>query len=186
MFFMAGLMETAGDNYHDLYHELKDTWSPALPTIRFEPSYQYVFDKINGIAGSVEAGYLLFGADAEYLQYIETGANADLKMMRGHFLLRTAFGEIIGANLALGARSFWGKGHHTGFDVGLPFYIFLGKHFIFDIQPFMAFMPGRDVYDLGAGVSYKYKWIGARVGYRMLKVGGETLHGPRAGIFFQY
>lgn len=185
-FFLAGLMETGGDNMQELYRELKDTWSPALPTIRVEPSYQYLAGNLHGFSGKAEAGYLIAAVDGEYLRYWEKNPDDDFTIASAHLQLRTLFADFIGTNLAIGAKSLWGERRHTGFEFGMPFYVFIGKHFIVDAQPFLAIVRGRDVYDIGGGASFKYKLFGVRAGYRMLKVGSQYLHGPRAGVFLQW
>ena len=183
-FFLMGLMHDGSSQ--ELYRRLKETESPALPTIRIEPAYQYVAGGVHGFSGKMEAGYLMFGVDGEYLHYFERDPNANMKFIQGHFLLRTQFASIIGTNLALGVKSLWGQRRHTGFEFGIPFYIFITKNFILDILPYWAAIRGRDVYDIGGGLSFKYKLFGIRAGYRAISVSGETLHGPRVGLFFQW
>ncbi|MFH1830079.1 MAG: hypothetical protein ABH871_04815 [Pseudomonadota bacterium] len=184
-FFLMGLMNTGAQSSKELYTDLKLSESPALPTIRIEPSYQYLIGNIHGVSGKAEAGYLMFGAQGEYLRYFEKNAS-DLSIISGHFLLRTMLARIIGVNIALGVKSLWGQRRHTGFDMGMPFHIYFNNHFIFDVLPYIAIIRGNNVYDIDSGLSYKYKYIGARLGYRVVYTGGQTLHGPKAGIFFQW
>jgi hypothetical protein len=184
-FFLAGAA-TAAAGGTEMMQELKTQESPALPAIRFEPGYQYVWDNVHGFAGSLEAGYLMFGADGEFLYYWEKAANDNMKIISGHFLLRTLFVNILQTNLAMGVKTYWGNDHHTGFDIGVPFYVFFTKHLIWDIKPFITVMSGRDVYDLSSGLSYKYKLFGVRGAYRVISVKGSTLHGPQIGVFIQW
>ncbi len=181
-FLLMGLSQTGTSK--ELYADLRASGSPALPTFRFEPSYQYVFDKINAISAKAELGYLIFGVDAEYYQLFEQGD--DLKIFDAHFLLRSLFLDFLGVNLALGAKMLRGRLNNTGFDLGMPTYFYFGKHFIFDIQPYWAKVSGANVYDVGGGISYKYNVGGVRVGYRLLHVGSQNLHGPRVGVFLQW
>lgn len=185
-FFLAGLVAGGAASYSDMRQELKTTESPALPTLRIEPSYQYVFDGIHGFAGNIEAGWLMFGADGEFLYYWETASNDNLKIGGGHFLFRTLFSRLFQTNLAMGVRTFQGNTGHTGFDLGLPFYIFFGKHFIWDIKPYITFLQGRDIYDISSGLSFKYKFFGIRAAYRAINVSHETIHGPQVGVFIQF
>lgn len=181
-FLLMGLSQTGTSK--ELYADLKASGSPALPTFRFEPAYQYIFDGVQGFSAKAEAGYLIFGLDAEYLQYFESGD--DFKVFDGHFLLRSLLLRFMGINLALGAKSYWGRDRHTGFDMGLPMYFYFGNHIILDIQPFWTAMQNANVYDISGGLGFQYRWIGVRAAYRMIKIGGQTLHGPRAGIVFQW
>jgi hypothetical protein len=185
-FFLLGLTQGGTINYAELRQELKVNESPALPTIRVEPSYQYVFDGVHGFSGSLEAGYFMFGADGEFLYYWEKANNDNMKIGSGHFLLRTLFVNVLQANLALGVKTIHGNASHTGFDIGFPLYIFFGRHFIWDIKPYIAVIKGRDIYDLSSGLSFKYKMFGIRAAYRGISVSGETLHGPQVGAFFQW
>ena len=182
---LAGLMNGMTETPGELYQFLKFTDSPALPSIRVEPSYQYVFDNIHGVIGKVEAGYLTFGVDGEYIRYFESDA-PDLSIISGHFLLRTLFAKVIGVNLALGVKSIWGANRRTGFEFGFPLYLYFSRHFYFDVQPYFAYISGNKVYDIAGGISAKYNIVGARVAYRAIRTGGQTLHGPQVGVFIQW
>ncbi|MBN1282381.1 MAG: hypothetical protein JXA24_01240 [Proteobacteria bacterium] len=184
-FFLTGLGMTGAVSSKEMYEELKLSESPALPTIKVDASYQYVFDGIHGAAGKVEAGYLMLGAQAEYIRYMEGGAR-DLDFISGHGLLRTLFAQFLGVNLAMGVKSLKGANWHSGFEFGFPSYIYFTRHLTLDIQPYMAFINGKNVYDITGGLAYKYKAVGARAFYRMIKTGGETIHGPGGGLFIQW
>jgi hypothetical protein len=41
--------------------------------------------------------------------------------------------------------------------------------------------------EIDTGLAGKYKWFGARAGYRYIKVpGASPLQGPEVGLFFQW
>lgn len=182
-FFLLGLMQS-GESSSELYRDLKERWSPAMPTFRLEPDYQYVKGGVQGMTWKGELGYLMFGIDGEYTRYFENNDHLDL--IGGHLLLRSAFTDFFGANLAVGFKSLRGNRNNNGFEFGIPFYIFFSRHFILDVLPYIATMNGKDVYDIGGGLSFKYKYMGVRAGYRGLFVRTQTLHGPTVGIFFQW
>lgn len=184
-FFLMGLVGDGSGSSSELYHQLKESDSAALPTFRLEPSYQYLVDNINGAIGKVEFGYLTFGADAEYIRYFEQNA-PDMTILSGHFLIRTLFARVIGVNLALGAKSIWVNNKSTGFDFGFPFYLYLTRYLTIDVQPSIAFINNRRVYDMAAGVSFRYRFAGVRVAYRGIYTGGQTLQGPQVGVFVQW
>ena len=184
-FFLMGLMSGGATTSSELYHQLKESGSPALPTIKVDLSYQWLVDNINGGIAKAEAGYLMFGADFEYIRYFEKNAQ-DLEFLSGHLLLRSLFAKFIGINLALGVKSIWGANKRTGFEFGFPSYLYFGKYFIVDLLPYISFIGNRRVYDMAAGFSFKYKAVGVRVAYRGIYNGGQTLHGPQAGVFIQW
>ncbi|MFH0800298.1 MAG: hypothetical protein V2A66_09000 [Pseudomonadota bacterium] len=185
-FLLMGFMQTGMEGFQGLYKDLKKEWSPALPTIRIEPSYQYLVGGLSSFSVKAEAGYLVLGVDGEYSRIFEKSPNNSLDMWTVHGLLRSIFTRHFGTNLALGARVIKGGQRRTGMDIGLPFYIFFNRNFVFDVLPYFTTLRGNTVYDLGAGLSFKYKLFGVRAGYRALLVGDEKLHGPRVGVFFQW
>ena len=186
-FFMMGLMTSGVESQADLYRELKQEWHPAMPTIRVEPAYQWMAGNINGVSGRVEAGYLVFGVDGDFTRLWETNPSGTLDIWSAHALLRSVFARFIGVNLALGAKGLHGTGSRTGFEIGMPFSIYFTKFLYLDVLPYLATFKGsRNVYDIGGGLSCKWKMLGARAGYRALFTGSQTLHGPRIGLFFQW
>lgn len=185
-FFLAGVMENAGESFPEMRANLKAEESPALPVLRFESQYQYLTERVSGVAAKAELGYMTFGVDGEYLRYFESSPNDSLTFISSHFLLRGLFAETIGANLALGMKQVRGGRTRTGFEFGIPFYIFIGKHFIVDALPYISTIHGKDMVDIGGGLSFKYGMLGTRVGYRAINVNDVTLHGPQIGLFFQW
>lgn len=185
-FFLMGLSQTGTEDFATLSKDLKAEWSPSLPTIRLEPSYQYLIGGLQGLSAKLEMGYLIIGIDGEYTRYFEKAPNDSLDIWQGHLLLRSIFTRYFHTNLALGVKSVGGGIKQTAFEFGLPFYIFITKHFIVDVLPYMATFHGKNMYDIGGGLSYKYKYVGLRAGYRAQFIGNEKLHGPRIGAFFQW
>ncbi|MFH1652500.1 MAG: hypothetical protein ABIE74_00430 [Pseudomonadota bacterium] len=186
-FFLAGLVTNLDEgDFGYLYKELKREKRPALPTIRLDAGYQRVFDNTNVLYAKGEFGYLMLGADVKYNKYWQKNPKDVLDVFSSHFLLRSYLMEIFQINMALGAKYIKGTNSHTGFEIGFPFYLFFGKHIIWDILPYMAFMRGYHVYDLSSGINVKFGMVGARVGYKILSINDASLHGPEAGLFFQW
>lgn len=185
--FLAGAFEMAQEedlNY--VYKYLKKNESPALPTFRLEGGYQYLAGEDQSASARLEVGYLMIGAEGEYRRYWERSPDDKLNVASGHVLLRALFSDVFQINLALGEKVLWGDVRHDGFEVGFPFYVIFGKHITWDVRPYLAFVGGHDVYDVSTGISYKYKMIGARGGYRAMNVEDLTLHGPEIGMFLQW
>ncbi|MBI2341981.1 MAG: hypothetical protein HYU98_04535 [Deltaproteobacteria bacterium] len=185
--FLAGAFEMAGeDDLGYVYRHLKEVESPALPTFKLDGNYQYLAGNDNAASARVEIGYLMVGAEGEYKRFWESAPHGELNVASGHILLRALFSDVFQMNIAGGEKIIWGSTKHEGVEVGFPFYIIFGKHFIWDIKPYLAFIGGNDVYDISSGISYKYKLIGARAAYRGISIGDETLHGPEVGLFLQW
>lgn len=185
--FLAGAFEMAQDDDPKYtYKYLKKNDVPALPTFRLEGMYQYLAGQDHAASGRLEVGYLMVGAEGEYKRFWEKSPDDQLNVMSGHVLLRSLFSEVFQINLALGEKIIWGDTRHDGFEIGFPFYMIFGKHVMFDVRPYLAFIGGHDVYDISSGISYKHKLLGVRAGYRAMNVDNYTLHGPEAGIFMQW
>lgn len=185
--FLVGMFETAQeDDFGYAYKYLKDNESPALPTFRLEGGYQYLAGKEQAVSGRVEAGYLMIGAEGEYKRFWEKAPDDELNVASGHVLLRALFSDVFQINLALGEKVIWGDMRHDGFELGFPFYMIFGKHIMWDVRPYLAFIGGHEVYDFSSGISYKYKMFGVRGGYRGMNVENTTLHGPEVGLFMQW
>jgi hypothetical protein len=185
--FLAGIFETAQEeDFGYAYKYLKQNEIPALPTFRLEGAYQYLAGKDQAVSGRAEVGYLMIGAEGEYKRFWEKAPDDKLNIACGHVLLRALFSDIFQINLALGEKVIWGDMRHDGFELGFPFYMIFGKHIMWDVRPYLAFIGGHEVYDFSSGISYKYKMFGVRGGYRGMNVENTTLHGPEVGLFMQW
>lgn len=185
--FLAGAFEMAQeDDLGYVYKYLKKNEIPALPTFRFEGGYQYLAGNDQAVSGRLEVGYLMVGAEGEYKRFWERSPDDHLNVASGHIMVRSLFSDIFQINLALGEKVIWGDARHDGFEIGFPFYIIFGKHYLFDVRPYLAFIGGNELYDFSSGISYKYKLLGLRAGYRSMGVDNFTLHGPEVGLFVQW
>lgn len=57
-----------------------------------------------------------------------------------------------------------------------------------DLRYYVTFLGDKlPILEFDAGIAGKYKWIGARAGYRYLKVkGASPIQGPELGLFVQW
>ncbi len=186
----SGLFQTY--NYSNLttreFHSmLRHDYHAALPTFRFEGNYtKLVGEDVQGYRLNALGGYLVFGAEFDFVQYYENTPSTQLRIMSPRLLLRGAPSPILEVNLTLGAKILDGRRAQAGFEIGLPTYIYLGKHAIIDVKNYYSVIRGADVYDGAFGVSGKWKLLGVRGAYRIIRIGSENLHGPEAGLFVQW
>lgn len=175
-------------DWTDMHRDLRSEWSPLMPTARVESAYHYItgHNDINAFTLNATAGYLLCGADIDYVNYFESTPNTQLKIISPHGLFRVPVPPVLEIDLAVGAKIIRGSQTHQGTELGMPIYIFAGKHVIFDVKPYWAIIQGTQTSDIAVGVSYKWKPIGVRASYRWIKIGTETLHGPTIGLFAQW
>jgi len=162
---------------------------PTIPTVRVDGGYQRVVGNVDAWSSRGEIGWSLFGAAYEYMEFHEHDADDRLVSWYWEGLYRTAPGPSFKLDFAAGYRGFKRDGNFGGAQTGAS----LG------------------VYPLeGIGVEADFRWgsIGERIlsdyhgrlllntprlpgiflrlGYRGVRVGDTTLHGPEAGVTFVY
>lgn len=184
---MGGLYAGDGLTLAEQYAFLKQQFHPALPTIKLEGSYQKLLgDDIQGYHLYAVAGYLPFAIDVDWVHYFEGSPKTQLKMISPHVVIRYTPIDFWEMDFSIGAKILRGRNTHTGVEVGMPMSFFFSKHVILDVRPYLGNINGTKVWDVGGGISGKWKYIGARAGYRLIDIGGERLHGPEGGLFFQW
>ena len=166
---------------------LRKEFHPALPTFRFEGDYQKIIQNdVQGYRLNAEAGYLMFAGEFDWVHYFEKSTATQLRFMSPRLLIRSAPSRVFEIDLAMGAKIVSGRRAQTGFEFGLPFYFFIGPHVIVDIRNYFSAVHGANIYDGSFGLSGKWKLLGVRAAYRVIRVGSENLHGPEFGLFAQW
>lgn len=176
-----------GATTKEVNHNLRQGYSYALPNLRFDSMYFYDPDGVHAFRVKAEAGYLMIAADVDYTRFFE-GADR-LNDLATHALLRIPLAtEFAQLDVALGYRRVWGSQIHQGFDLGIPFYINFGRWVQLDARYYITFLGNKlPLQELDVGVAGKYKWLGARAGYRYIKVKGTSpIQGPEVGLFIQW
>lgn len=189
LFMMSGLnlsLSEDGTSMSEYHRALKTSETSALPTIKLEGNYHYVVNHIHGYDVTATFGYLMFGADCNLWHLFERNPDDQLKFISPHLLLRIVPFPFMEVDLALGSKLMMGDHTNQGFEAGVPAYFFFGRHFTWDVKTYVAYINGNDLWDVGSGISFRYKFIGVRAGYRMIEVGGSYIHGPQVGLFGQW
>ncbi|PIR21118.1 MAG: hypothetical protein COV45_03035 [Deltaproteobacteria bacterium CG11_big_fil_rev_8_21_14_0_20_47_16] len=176
-----------GTTIQEVNHNLRQNYSFALPNIRLDSMYFYDPDGVHAFRVKGEAGYLMIAADADYTRFYE--GSDRLNDFATHGLLRIPLlTEFFQLDVALGYRRIWGTQVHQGFDFGLPFYINIGRWVQLDTRYYVTFLGDKlPLQEVDAGIAGKFRWIGARAGYRYIKVkGASPIQGPEVGLFVQW
>ncbi len=175
-----------GATIGEVNRNLRNGYSFALPNIRLDGAYFYDPDGVHAFRVKGEGGYLMIAADLDYTRFYE--GKDRLNNLATHGLVRIPLSsEFAQLDVALGYRRIWGSRVHQGFDLGIPFYLNLGRWVQMDLRYYVTFLGGDPMQEVDVGVSGKYKWIGARAGYRYIKSkGASALRGPEAGLFVQW
>lgn len=170
----------------DWHRDLRKEWSPALPTVQFHGAYQNLAGDTQGYRLHLTGGFLLFGADLDWVHYFESTPATRLKIISPHVLIRLLPTKFWQLDVALGAKVIDGRRTHAGFEFGIPNYFWFGRHVVWDIRPYASEIYGTKIWDVGSGLAFKWKFAGARAGYRLIDIGGESLHGPEVGVVIQW
>lgn len=176
-----------GQTLKEVHHNLRHNYSFALPTFRLDGIYFYDADGIHAFRVKGEGGYLMIAADVDYTRFYEGSSRLNNFATHGLFRipLQTEFAQL---DVALGYRRIWGTQVHQGFDLGIPFYLNFSRWVQMDLRYYVTFLGDKlPIQEFDAGIAGKYKWIGARAGYRYLKVkGASPIQGPELGLFVQW
>jgi hypothetical protein len=176
-----------GATIQEVNANLRKGYSFALPNIRLDGNYFYDPDGVHAFRVKGEGGYLMIAVDVDYTRFYE--GKDRLNNLATHGLIRIPLStEFAQMDVALGYRRLWGSQVHQGFDLGVPFYLNFGRWVQMDLKYYVTILGSQSpLQEIDAGIAGKYKWIGARVGYRHIKASGvSALRGPEAGLFFQW
>lgn len=187
-FLISGPFTGLGDGltWPERHAMLKQEFNPALPTFRLEGAWHKLNTDVQGYNLNATAGYLSFGADVDFVHWFEETPKSTLKIISPHFLLRSSPTGFFQIDLAVGAKIIRGRRTHTGFEVGLPIYIHFNNYVSLDLKSYTAFVEGTRIFDESFGITGKWRMVGVRAAYRLVDIGGESLHGPQVGLVLQW
>lgn len=188
-FLMSGLImsdDMEGRSLKEYKQELRESGSPAMPTFKLEGNYHYVLDSIHGYDVTATAGYLIIGVECNLWHLFERAPDDQLKFLSPHLLIRMVPFEVMEIDFALGSKSILGNNTYHGVEAGFPAYFFFGKFITLDLKPYLSYINGHDLWDLSAGISFRYKFLGIRGGYRLIENDGDYIHGPQVGLSIQW
>ncbi len=168
------------------YLDKREPYTPVIPYARLSGDYHPLVDS-DVQAGEIRAelGIGPIAIAGEFIRYVEDKPKDWLNSWTAEALLRIGPSKGFRFDVALGARGIKGDSSHTGFQAGfsLGFYPidFVGAEM--DLR--WADIGESGLSDYRAALLFRHPKLPAvavRTGYRLVKGGGEALHGPEVGV----
>ncbi len=166
--------------------KLREKGEALLPYARFDYGYQNLHDDIYANDYRLEFGRGAFGIQARKTDLFEENPKDKLSLTYIHGLLRLSFGNYFEIDPGIGKIRLDGNDANNGFSFTLPVLIHPTKNFGFECRPVWSRVNGNSIRDIDLSVLAGTDYVSLKVGYRVLKTGGEELKGPHIGLSIRY
>ena len=159
---------------------------PDLPFFRLDLNYQRVSSNIDGIDGRFEIGYGPYAVQARHTRYEEKKPSEKLNFTSIHGLLRLSEDNRFEMGLGAGALLLDGDRHTSGFSITCPINWYPHRRMAIRVVPTISWLGGNSIGDYDVSAGYTRPYFSLQSGYRWLRSGDETIHGPYIGFSLHY
>ncbi|MEO1934223.1 MAG: hypothetical protein ABGX04_05470, partial [Myxococcales bacterium] len=167
------------------YLEEREPYTPVIPYARLSGHYHPLVES-DVQAGEIRAelGIGPIAIAGEFIRYVEDKPKDWLNSWTAEALLRIGPSKGFRFDVALGARGIEGDSSHTGFQAGLSLGFYPREFVGAEMDLRWADIGEQGLSDYRAALLLRHPklpGVAVRTGYRFVKGGGETLHGPEVG-----
>ena len=157
----------------------------ALPVLRLDGGYQRMVGRIDAFSMRGELGWRWLGAAYERLEMREHDPPERLSSDSAEVLLRTFGSGGLWVDWAAGYRAYTRGERHSGAQSGVSLGMYLTRSAGLEADLRWGSIADTTIAD------YRARWtvrprgapgLGLTAGYRVLRAGDATLHGPEAGL----
>ncbi|TBR21222.1 hypothetical protein EPO15_10795 [bacterium] len=190
-FLLCALLQIAAATYEPTaaYAAARPLHMPILPLLRLDGVYQLIPKDIDALSGRVELGRGSFGAAYERILFREKEPRDRMWGWRGEALWRMAVGEGARLDAAIGYMGFQREGSHNGASTGLSFGWYPSRAVGYEVDARWGSIGDGTATDLrGRLYLGPRSWGGLalRPGYRGIRTGDATLHGPELTVSYSW
>lgn len=181
--FLRAAGETAGVTTE--YARARPAGMPVVPVVRLDGAYQLIPKDIDALSARLELGVGPVAAAYERIVFREREPRDRLHGWRGEALWRIAAGEGMRLDGAVGFMGFRRERDHSGGSVGLSLGIYPTRTVGYEADARWGAIGDATVTDLRGRLYFGPKaWRGfaLRPGYRGIRTGDATLHGPELTV----
>ena len=167
------------------YAKEREAGRPEIPVVRLDLAYQRVFSNIDALSGRAELGWGPFGAAYEHIAFREHDPPDRLRGWRAEALWRLAAGPGFRLDGAAGFMGFRRDSAHEGASTGLSLGVYPRSAWGFEADLRWGSIGDATVSDLRGRLLYSpraWRGLGLRPGYRAIRTGNATLHGPELAL----
>ncbi len=171
------------DDEKDVSRSIGD---PDLPFFRIDLHYQRVSSNLDGLDGRLEAGYGALAAQVRHTRYEERKPSEKLNFTSIHGLLRLSEDNRFETGLGFGALFLDGDRLSSGFSMTSPINWYPHRHIAVRAVPTLSWLGGSTIGDYDISLGYTRPYFSVQSGYRWLRSGGVSIHGPYVGFSLYY
>ncbi|MBI5596314.1 MAG: hypothetical protein HY928_09535 [Elusimicrobia bacterium] len=167
------------------YSGKREPGRPELPVARLDLAYQRVFSNIDALSGRAELGWGPLGAAYERIAFREHDPVDRMSGWRAEGLYRIAAGPGFRLDGAAGFMGFRRSEPHDGASTGLSLGVYPRAAWGLEADLRWGAIGDATVSDLRGRLLYSprsWKGFALRPGYRAIRTGDATLHGPELCI----
>jgi hypothetical protein len=163
------------------YAQARPVHMPILPLMRLDGAYQLIPKDVDALSGRIELGRGPYGAAYERILFREKEPRDRMWGWRGEALWRMAVGEGARLDAAVGYMGFQREGSHNGPSTGFSLGLYPSRSVGYELDARWGSIGDATATDLRGRLYLSHKsWRGLalRPGYRGIRTGNATLHGP--------
>lgn len=176
---ITGMIEDPGDLSYD---EFRFRSASDEPFFRAELLCQRAGSDIRGMDGRVEAGRGPWMLRVRHTQYKEQKPIERLALTGIHGVGRLVERNGFEMRLGLGASFLDGERHADGFSITCPMNWYPHPRMDVRMAPTLSWLGGNPVTDFDVSIGYAFEVLSLRSGYRWLRTGEASIHGPYLGL----
>lgn len=162
---------------------------PLVPLVRLDGAYQLIPHDIDALSGRLELGRGPYGIAYERILFREKEPRDRLWGWRAEALWRLAVGEGVRLDGAAGFMGFTREGDHSGGSAGFSFGYYPRRAVGYELDLRWGSIGDATASDLRGRLFLSPKsWRGValRPGYRAIRTGDATLHGPELTVSYTW
>ncbi|PCI35984.1 MAG: hypothetical protein COB53_10545 [Elusimicrobia bacterium] len=171
------------------YTEFRPQGHPTIPIIRVDGGYQRIVGNIDAFSFRGEMGYSLIALAVEYMEFREANQQDRLTSTYWEALYRTAPSPHFRLDWAIGYRLFTREENFGGVQTGASLGIYPAKTWGLEVDGRWGSINEQVLSDYRGRLIIaipSWKAFAIRGGYRAVRAGNVTLHGPEFGITLVY
>jgi len=171
------------------YAGFRERGHPTIPFLRVDGGYQRIIGNIDAYSFRGEAGWTLIGTAFEYMEFHEADQEDRLTSWYWEGLYRTSPSPAFRLDWAAGYREFRRDGTFGGAQTGASLGVYPMKTWGLEIDGRWGSINDQVLSDYRGRLIIavpSWKSFAVRLGYRAVRAGDVTLHGPEFGLTLVY
>lgn len=163
----------------------RTTGSARLPIARVDIVYGDMNSDVTAWDVMALLGYKGIAAQYRHTYFSERDPKDHLALGQAHLFYRMTW-TYVDVSLGGGVVTLKGNESHTGGSFSVPVSIHPNNRWALIWRPTVGDLNGNRIVDHDLGLHFTRRYYSLQAGYRHVKTGSQTLHGPQVGAAFYY